>query len=70
MNTIKYLVYRGEKLVGSFKSLELGIAQIERTCLEWNWDVSQYMIKDIVTEKILWKGSLINGSGTKVSIDS
>ena len=69
MNTIKYSVYKDEKLVGSFKSLELGIAQIHRTCNEFNLNIKLYKIRDIITEEVLWDG-LINSSSAKVSIDS
>ena len=65
-NTIKYLVYKNNKEIGSFKNLSLGIAQIERTCLD---DIAIYQIRDIKTGDVLWDGS-IDGSTTKVSVDA
>jgi len=65
-NEIKYLVYKNNINIGSFKNLALGIAQIKSTCLD-NIDV--YQIRDIVTQEVLWDG-LINGSSTNISIDT
>ena len=65
-NEIKYLVYKNNINIGSFKNLALGIAQIKSTCLD-NIDV--YQIRDIVTQEVLWDG-LINGSTTNISIDT
>ena len=65
-NTIKYLVYKNNKEIGSFKNLSLGITQIEKTCLD---DIAIYQIRDIKTGDVLWDGS-IDGSTTKVSVDA
>lgn len=65
-NTIKYLVYKNNKEIGSFKNLSLGIAQIESTHMG---DISMYQIRDINTQEVLWDG-LVNGSSTKVTLDT
>lgn len=65
-NTIKYLVYKNNKEIGSFKNLSLGIAQIKSTHID---DISVYQIRDIKTQEVLWDGS-IDGSTTKISIDT
>ena len=66
MNTIKYLVYKANIEIGSFKNLELGIAQIKSSCLG---DISIYQIRDIITQEVLWDG-LKDCSSTKISIDT
>ena len=58
MNTIKYLVYKNNKEIGSFKNLSLGIAQIERTCAEFGRDIADYQIRDINTQEVRWDGAL------------
>lgn len=65
-NTIKYLVYKNNINIGSFKNLTLGIAQIEST---HKGDITIYQIRDIATQEVLWDG-LIDGSSTKVSVDT
>ena len=65
-NEIKYLVYKNGVNIGCFKNLELGIAQIKSSCIG---PISIYQIRDIITQEVLWDG-LVNGSTTKVSIDT
>lgn len=57
-NTIKYLVYKNNKEIGSFKNLSLGIAQIERTCVEFGRNIADYQIRDIITQEVLWDGAI------------
>jgi len=66
MNEIKYLVYKNNVNIGSFKNLTLGIAQIKSTCLD---NIAMYQIRDIVTQEVLWDG-LVNSSTTEISIDT
>ena len=65
-NEIKYLVYKNNVNIGSFKNLVLGIAQIKSTCLD---NIAVYQIRDITTQEVLWDG-LVNGSTTEVSINT
>ena len=65
-NVIKYLVYKNNAKIGSFKNLNLGIAHIRSTYID---DIGLYQIRDIVTNEVLWDGS-IDGSSTEVSVDT
>jgi hypothetical protein len=65
-NVIKYLVYKNNAKIGSFKNLTLGIAHIRSTHID---DIRLYQIRDIVTNEVLWDGS-IDCSSTEIPINT
>lgn len=69
-NMIKYEVWNKQldKNCGYFKSLELGIAQIRRTCETWGWNISKFQILDIKTKEVVWDG-LVDGSSVEVPVN-
>lgn len=62
--TILYEVYKNGKKNGEFKVLSLGIEQILRTCKTWQLNPSDYQIKRISDDEVVWDGRLDVRSST------
>jgi hypothetical protein len=52
--TLLYNVYKNGKMVGEFKSLQLGVEQIERTCKLWNLNIKDYEIRLKSNDSLVW----------------
>lgn len=62
--TILYEVYKNGKKNGEFKVLTLGIEQILRTCKTWECDPSNYQIRRIIDDQVVWDGKLCKREST------